>query len=87
MMWFWLLVSKEQVPRGQDDLTYVPKSPQSETLMCTLVYTLFFLFLQDSCSGRTPLHYAVEAENFQLCNFLLENNCNVNATTFAGECQ
>ena len=29
----------------------------------------------------------IEGENFQLCNFLLENNCNVNATTFGGECQ
>ena len=42
------------------------------------------IFLQDSCSGRTPLHYAVEAENFIIVNFLLENSCNVNAQTFAG---
>lgn len=40
--------------------------------------------IQDSCSGRTPLHYAVEAENFILVNFLLESSCNVNAPTFAG---
>jgi ankyrin repeat protein len=40
--------------------------------------------MADSCSGRTPLHYAVEAQNFQMCNFLLENNCNVNAVTFSG---
>ena len=39
---------------------------------------------QDSCSGRTALHYAVEAENFTLVNFLLESSCNVNAPTFAG---
>ena len=40
---------------------------------------------QDACSGRTPLHYAVEAENFILVNFLLENGANVNAATFAGK--
>jgi len=39
----------------------------------------------DACSGRTPLHYAVEAENFILVNFLLENGANVNAATFAGK--
>ena len=40
---------------------------------------------QDACSGRTALHYAVEAENFILVNFLLENGANVNAATFAGK--
>ncbi|XP_019853663.1 PREDICTED: NF-kappa-B inhibitor cactus-like isoform X2 [Amphimedon queenslandica] len=40
--------------------------------------------MADSCSGRTALHYAVEAQNFQVCNFLLENNVNVNAVTFSG---
>ena len=40
---------------------------------------------QDASSGRTALHYAVEQENFILVNFLLENGCNVNAITFAGE--
>ena len=41
--------------------------------------------LQDACSGRTALHYAVEAENFILVNFLLENGCNVNSATFSGK--
>ena len=40
--------------------------------------------LQDACSGRTSLHYAVEAENFILVNFLLESGCNVNSPTFSG---
>ena len=40
--------------------------------------------LQDTCSGRAPIHYAVEAENFILVNFLLENSCDVNAPTFSG---
>ena len=40
--------------------------------------------MQDACSGRTALHYAVESENFTLVNFLLENNVNVNAATFSG---
>ena len=26
----------------------------------------------------------MEAQNFQVCNFLLENNVNVNAVTFSG---
>ena len=42
--------------------------------------------LQDACSGRTSLHYAVEAENFILVNFLLESSCNVNSATFSGIC-
>ena len=44
----------------------------------------FVRSLQDACSGRTSLHYAVEAENFILVNFLLENGCNVNSATFSG---
>ena len=43
-----------------------------------------YVFPQDACSGRTSLHYAVEAENFILVNFLLENGCNVNSATFSG---
>lgn len=39
---------------------------------------------QDASSGRTPLHYAVELENFLLTNFFLENGCLVNAATYAG---
>ncbi len=40
--------------------------------------------IQDTCSGRAPIHYAVEAENFILVNFLLENSCDVNAPTYSG---
>ncbi len=55
-------------------------------LYLSIIYNLF-LYYQDSCSGRTPLHYAVESQNFQMCNFLLENGCNVNAITFSGMLQ
>ena len=49
------------------------------------IFCLFFpLPIQDACSGRTPLHYAVEQENFILVNYLLESNCSVNVATFAG---
>ena len=48
-------------------------------------FDLFYhMFYQDASSGRTPLHYAIELENFQLTNFFLENGCLVNAATYAG---
>ena len=49
-----------------------------------IISSSFASYDQDACSGRSPLHYAVESENLALCNFLLENGCNVNSTTFSG---
>ncbi|XP_028400144.1 NF-kappa-B inhibitor epsilon-like isoform X2 [Dendronephthya gigantea] len=40
--------------------------------------------IQDGTSGRTALHLAVESHNINMITFLLENNVNVNATTFSG---
>ena len=46
--------------------------------------TCFVYHTQDLCSGRTPLHYAVEAEDFTLVRFLLENGCDANSVTYSG---
>lgn len=40
--------------------------------------------MQDSKSGRTALHHAVEAQNPIVTRMLLSRNADVNAQTFAG---
>ncbi|XP_068687147.1 B-cell lymphoma 3 protein homolog isoform X3 [Montipora foliosa] len=39
---------------------------------------------EDSNSGRTPLHHAVEADNYSVTEYLISRGADVNKVTFAG---
>ena len=69
-------------PQGQPSLQILLKALITRTPTQNVKQCCFFL--KDGKSGRTPLHHAVEAENLEVINELLECGANVSEGAFSG---
>jgi len=66
-----------------DGKTYIPSNQKTVKLAKTLYDKGLSLDAKDE-TGRTPLHIAVEFNNFLLAKFFIENNADINATDHLG---